>query len=525
MKNIDTDVLVIGGGSAATRAAIEAAKAGVKTLLVDKGVVSESGSSPRALVGFSAKVTDEDSDELYLQDWIKASGGICDQNLVMEVIRQGPNMARELEAIGIKWISNPDNSWFIAQRAGHSIKRTLQAKGVGHEHSNVITMLRAEAEKQCVNFCEGVMITRLLKKDDRVVGAYGINNKGEHIVFRAKAVVLAAGGANRMYPCLADGIELYKYRTTGDSFNLAFHAGAPIVDMEFTQFRDSPPAGPIYNAHYLNSLGERYMERYDPVALEKAPRAMMVRALYNEVLEGRGPIVWKVEENQVARSRAPMGHKYATGQIVEIVLQYQRLMGGARIDTNATTAVPGLFAAGESAGGLQGGDRMQGHGFPETQVFGGIAGRSAAALAKDSSLISPDQTQIEKEQNRLAHIGGDQDPAEFIRTVQNIMWEQASVVTNKGMLQQAIDKLQKLRKETSLRLSNTDIFAALEAANLVLAAEMVAQSKLAREETRSAHSRNDFPLADDNWIKHVCITNKAGDIEISTIPVNTQYKQ
>jgi fumarate reductase (CoM/CoB) subunit A len=272
METINTDVLVIGGGGAAVRAAIEAAGAGVKVDLVDKGEVGKSGSSPRALVGFAANFGKDDSDKLFFQDWLKASGNICDQNLVWGAVTRSREAVEELEAMGVKFMRNPDGSLFLSRRAGHSVARGLMTQSEGPEHANIVKALRAEAEKRGVHLREGIMITRLFKKNGRVIGAAGVNRKGELSVFSAGAVVLAAGGANRLYPNVADGIEDPMYRTTGDAFSLAFYAGAPLIDMEFAQFRDSPPAGAIYGAKYLNALGERFMEKYDPVALEKAPR-------------------------------------------------------------------------------------------------------------------------------------------------------------------------------------------------------------------------------------------------------------
>lgn len=524
METIATDVLVIGGGSAATRAAIEAAGAGVRVDLVDKGKVGESGSSPRALVGFAANFGKDDSDELFFQDWLRASGNICDQNLVWEAVTRSRQMIEDLQEMGVKFMKNPDGSLFLSKRAGHSVARGLMTQSDGPQHANIVKILRLEAEKRGVNFHEGILVTRLFKQRGRVIGASGVNHNGDLSVFNARAVVLAAGGANRLYENVADGITEPQYRTTGDAFSLAFYAGAPLIDMEFTQFRDSPPAGPLYGAKYLNALGERFMEKYDPKVLEKAPRYVVAAAVYRETMAGRGPIVWKVGEGQIQESRVPVGHEYSSQKSGEIVLQFQRLMGGARIDVKAATSVSGLFAAGESAGGVHGGDRMQSTGFLETQFYGATAGRSAAALARDTGRIDIGPSLLKKEQTRLASHGGKLDPVEFTRTVQKTMWEQVGVVRDRVNLQKAVAKLEQLRKESALRLSGADRFASLEAVNLALTAEMVARAALAREETRSAQIRSDFPRASDNWVKHVCISQHADDIKISTLPVVTRSR-
>lgn len=521
MEELETDVLVIGGGSAATRAALEAAGAGVKVLLVDKGVVGSSGSSPHALVGFSVPLLDEeDTPELFIEDWVSAGGGICDRDLVAQCAEHGRAIAEDLERRGVEFITNADGSWFISKRAGHSKRRTLMAKGLGNGvHANVILPLRTALDEAGVTLLERTMITRLLLRDSRVVGAYAVRPDGEHLVIRARAVVLASGGVNRLYSILCEEVVEHHCRTTGDSYALAFHAGASLVDMEFTQFRDSPPAGPIYGAHYLNAKGERIMEKYDPENMECAPRYMMARAVYTENFEGRGPVVWHVEEGQIARSRAPVG-TYVAGQVVPITLMFQRLMGGAHIDVTAATSVDGLFAAGEASGGVLGGDRMQGCGFLETQTFGRIAGRSAAAYARAHDLLSVDPDALAAERERLATGGGNAKPAELVEQIQTIMWSQAGVVSNREELSSAIARLRSIGEVARKDIDLSDLAAAEEVRNLALTGEMVATAKLARKETRSGHGRTDFPDTDSDWVKHVRLSRSGEDaIAVDTVPV------
>lgn len=522
-QDLVTDVLVIGGGSAATRAALEAAEAGATVLLVDKGEVGQSGSSPHALVGFSVPLLDEaDSAELFIEDWAGASGGICDRDLVAQCARLGRSLAEDMERKGVKFITNQDGSWFISKRAGHSVRRTLMAEGLGNGvHANVILPMRGALAEAGVTLCENTLITRLLLSDGQAAGAHAIGADGEPFVIRAKAVVLASGGVNRLYSILCEEVVEHHSRTTGDSYALAFHAGVPLIDMEFAQFRDSPPAGPIFGAEYRNALGERIMEKYDPENLECAPRYMMARAVYTENFEGRGPVVWEVEEGQIARSRAPVG-TYKAGEIVPITLMFQRLMGGARIDTNAATQVPGLYAAGEASGGIHGGDRMQGCGFLETQTFGTLAGKSAAAYAAQNDLPALDESAVAAERSRLAAGGGSADPAELFERVQTIMWSQAGVVSNREQLLDAIAKLQEIRRIADEEMDISDIVAAEELRNLALTGQIVATAKLAREETRSGHGRTDFPEADESWIKHVRLARaNDGSIGVDTIPVQT----
>ncbi len=520
-QDVSTDILVIGGGSAATRAALEAVGTGARVMLVDKGEVGQSGSSPHALVGFSVPLLDDaDSPELFIEDWANAGGGICDRDLVAQCAEHGRGIAEDMERRGVAFIRNADGSWFLSKRAGHSVRRTLMAQGHGKGvHANVILPMRQALLDDGVELREYVMVTRLLLDGDRVAGAHAVDAQGNAFVIRAKSIVLAAGGVNRLYSILCDEVVEHHARTTGDSYALAFHAGAPLIDMEFAQFRDSPPAGPIFGAHYMNALGERIMEKYDPENLECAPRYMMARAVYTENFEGRGPVVWHVEEGQIARSRAPVG-TYEAGQVVPITLMFQRLMGGARIDVNAATPVAGLYAAGEASGGVHGGDRMQGCGFLETQTFGGIAGRSAAAFATAHDFAVIDSSAVAAERERLAAPGGDVDPMEMVGTIQAIMWRQAGVVSNRGQLEDAIEKLQAIRAEAASNIKTSDLFAAEDVRNLALAAQLVATAKLAREETRSGHGRTDFPASDPAWVKHVRLQrDEKGDVAVDCVPV------
>ncbi len=381
----------------------------------------------------------------------------------------------------------------------------------------------AEAEKRGVHIHENIMITKLLKKDGRVIGAMGISPNKESVVFSAKAVVLAAGGANRLFPNAAHEISDEKYRTMGDAFYLAFDAGALLIDMEFAQFREGPPGASRFGGIYVNALGERFMEKYDPQALEKAPRHKVVEAVYREMK--KGPVIWKVDgirETELADlelAKRSAGHKE-----IELTIELQRLMGGARINEKAETPIPGLFAAGESAGGVHGGGRMQGNAFLETQIFGMNAGASAASFALNNQLKNLDSSPIQEEEARIKKISGNTEPVMVVKAIQQTMWDDAGIVRDEKGLRNACSKLAQLKKDMAAKLSGRNIFSTLEANNLLLTAEMMSQAALAREETRGSHIRNDFPKSDDKWLKHICITNKGGEIAISTLPIVTRSK-
>lgn len=528
VENIISDVLVIGAGAAAARAAVEAAASGLRVDLVDKGKIGESGTSAPVLSGIATTFNkEEDSPESFFEDWMRSACSISDRNLVWEAITQSQNAVEGLEAIGMEFLGNPDGSRLFYRGAGHKAARGLSAKLFGPKGPNVITVLRAEAERRGVHLHEGIMVTKLLQKDSQVIGAIGISTKGKYSVFNAKAVILAAGGANWLYPNVSASMSDPKYRTTGDAFCLAFAAGAPVVDLEFSQFRESPPGASRFGGRYLNALGERFMEKYAPQVLEKAPRGKVVEAVYREMMAGRGPLVWEVEGiKEAAEAGWTIAQQYGQHRRMELGIDFQRVLGGAQINEKAETPVAGLFAAGESSGGVLGAGRMQGCGFLETQVFGTNAGRNAAVLAQNTERKEIDQAQVKEEEGRMAGIGGNVDPAEVTRTVRKTMWEQVGVIRDGVGLRGALAKFEQLKKETVPRLSGDDIFAALEAKNLLLTAEMATRAALAREETRGIHIRNDYPAPnDENWLKHICITCRRGEIAISTVPVVTTARK
>lgn len=519
-KTVITDVLVIGAGAAAARAAVEAAASGAQVDLVDKGKFGESGSSPACLHGLAATFNKEDSPDLFFDDWIRSGGYINDQNLVWEAITQSQKAVEGLEAMGMEFLKSPDGSRLLYRGAGHTVARGLTIK-----FPSVVAILRREAEKRGVRIHEGVMITKLLKKNNQVIGAVGISKNGDFSFFGAKAVILAAGGANRLYPNIAPYIVDPKYRTTGDGFGLAIAAGAPLIDMEFTQFRDSPPGAARFGGKYLNVLGERFMEKYDPQALEKAPRSRVVEAICREIMAGRGPIMWKVEGIKEEEVDLPFAKEYVHQQQVEITIDFQRVLGGARINERAETPVMGLFAAGESSGGVHGGDRMQGNAFLETQVFGANAGRNAAALALHMERKNIRTAEVDEEEAGIARIRGNIDPLEITHIVQKTMWEQVGVIRDRVSLSDAIAKFEQMGEEMVPRLSGDDLFAALETTHLILTAEIVAKAALTREETRRTQIRTDYPTTEnDSWLKHVCINSRGKEIIVSTMPIVNRPK-
>ena len=346
-----------------------------------------------------------------------------------------------------------------------------------------MTLLGNKMKRRGGTILEEIFITKLLKSGDAVNGAVGITSRGDVTVFRAKAVVLACGGANRIFPCTPGWIRDETYRTTGDAFALAFHAGATLVDLEFPNFRESPPGATRGGGKYFNARGERFMERYDPVALEKAPRQLTVSAVYTELKEGRGPVYWHVDKELLERDPS-MSQRFGGRKRSSSGSSFQRLLGGVRINERAETGLPHLYSAGESSGGVHGADRMQGTSFLETQIFGARAGYHAATLALRTDDADIDMRQVEEETARIKGIKGNIRPSHITREIQKLMWEDVGIIRSADSLLKASAILSRLKKEQIPRLSGKNIFSAVECMNMLITAEMIIHAALKRREPR-----------------------------------------
>ena len=299
IQTTDCDVLIIGGGLAACMAALEASKRNMDVVLVDKGRLGRSGSSPtsggvpQAAFGHADP---RDSKEMHFKDTIVGGDFIPNQKIVRAIVNEVTDRVIELEEMGLHFKKTPDGKQFYQEkRLGSSYARSCPPVGgsVG-----MLGSLRKEVFNREVQVRQWTMITKLLRQNGRVTGAFGINvQTGAYQAYRARAVVLAAGSAI--------GIQKYtsaNFLTTGDAYVAAFDIGAPLANLEFLEFTLIPaPGGQAISmaglspftskgGRFFNSLGERFLERYDPERLEGTTRAILVGATYKEMLEGRGPV-------------------------------------------------------------------------------------------------------------------------------------------------------------------------------------------------------------------------------------------
>ncbi len=521
-ETIECDVLVLGGGVAAARAAVEAAGMGVSVALVDKGTFEASGSSPLCLHGLATTVAEDDSPQILFQDLVEDGYHISDENIAWEAAQGAEENLYQLERLGFIFRKKGDK-YHLGRGVGHSAHRSAN---YDHNacHMNPVAMLGKEAWRRGVKLYDHICITRLLKKRERVVGAVGFSPQRKCYYFSSKTVVLAAGGANYLYINTCERINKRVFRTTGDAFCLAFFAGVTLIDLEFVNFRegDDHRLGRM-GAKLANSLGEPIMERYAPDKLEEAPRGKLVEAIQGENQAGRGPVGWLLPEVVKEEDREPVErYRSKYGRLVPVYIDFQRLLGGVRINHDAETNVQGLFAAGESTGGFNGADRMQGAAFLEATFFGAKAGAKAAHFAQEASHSRIANESLEEELARIDRFNGEIQPESVIEEIRQTMWEKIGIFREESSLKQGLDKIQSLRAEKIPGMSGDDLFSCLEAENLSLTAEMVARAALMRQESRGSHLRKDFPKQDDTlWRNHIAVCNHDGNMILESLPVMT----
>lgn len=536
-KIIKSEVLIIGSGGAGCRAAIEVSNEGKEPLIVSKGLSFRSGCTGMAEGGYNAvlKLVDpEDSFEAHYKDTIKGGSYLNDPDLVNILTRESPERLHDLEEYGA--LFDRQESGELNQRpfGAQTYRRTcFQGDRTGHE---IMTALKEEIVKREIKTMDEVMVTSLILNDrdalmPKVIGAIGVDLKtSETIYFQSKAVILATGGAGQLFPVTSNTTQ-----KNGDGFALAYRAGADLLDMEEIQFHPTGMVQPdskkgvlvteavrAEGGRLINSEGERFMSNYDD-RMELASRDVVARAIYNEIQEGRGS-----EHGGVYLTVTHLDPDYIDEKLETMVIQFEDAgvdiktepmevaptahhhMGGVRIDEDGRTTIENLFACGEVCGGVHGGNRLGGNALADTQVFGRRAGFTAA-LACDISDYEFNLPDIEEEENRIKSMikEGSIKPQDMKKEIQQLMWDNVSIVRNEFKLRHALKRLMKMQEELKdldvkdTKQYNESLITALEVTNMIDICILIVKSAMLRRESRGAHYREDFPESDDTWKKSI----------------------
>jgi succinate dehydrogenase / fumarate reductase flavoprotein subunit len=550
----DYDVLVIGAGGAGLRAAIEASAAGAKVGVICKSLLGKAHTvmAEGGVAAALAHVDPKDSWKVHFRDTMLGGKLLNHWRMAQLHAQEAPERVRELERWGAVFDRTKDGRILQRNFGGHSAPRLAH---VGDRTGlEMIRTLQDEGVHQGFDVFMECTVTKLLKHDDRVTGCFAYRREnGRFQVFRANAIVLATGGIGKAYKVTSNSWEY-----TGDGHALAYEAGAELIDMEFFQFH---PTGMVWPPGVMgllvteavrgeggllrNSKGERFMERYDPKRMELSTRDMVARAIYTEVKEGRGSPhggafldISHKPADYVKKKLPSMYHQFMDLADVDITKTPMEVgptahytMGGVRVDpdTGAST-VPGLYAAGETSGGMHGANRLGGNSLSDLLVFGRRAGLGAAEYAKTSGAHPAlDDRQIRAAERELIEPferTGGPSPYDVHLKLQDCMQSQVGIFRVEEDLAAAIRDIATLRVEadrvrvTGSREFNPGWHLARDLQSMLICSEAVARSAQIRKESRGAHSRLDHPNVDPEQGRRNTVVRRDGDsMHVSQSPL------
>jgi len=522
------DILIVGAGLAGMRAAV-AADTGLDVAIISK-VHPVRSHSVAAQGGINAALGTDDSWERHAYDTAKGGLWLGDQDAIEAMCREAPDDIRELERMGV--IFSRDAEGRIAQRpfGGAGFPRTCYAADrTGHA---LLHAMYEQLLKRQVRVYEEWYVTALIVEDGvcRGVIAWDMLNGGLRAI-GAKAVIVATGGCSRIYLTSTNAVI-----NTGDGMSMAYRAGAPLMDMEFIQFHPTTlkDTGILITegargegGYLLNTLGERFMQHYAPEQMELATRSTVSLAIGTEISEGRGVdgcVLLDLRHlgRELIAERLPqirqLAVDFAGVDPVESPIPVRPgahyVMGGIHTTMWGETAVPGLYAAGECACvSIHGANRLGGNSLLETIVFGRRAGLHASAYAQSTPAPSGDAGFLQREQERMTRLLTNQGPerpwqvrealGRALALHLGLVRTREKMVETQSLVQTLKIRAELVRLEDTSRTFNTDLISALELGSLVELAETVVAGALAREESRGAHYRSDFPIRDDaHWLTH-----------------------
>jgi succinate dehydrogenase flavoprotein subunit len=557
------DAVIVGAGGAGLMAALNLGSE-AKVAVISKlyPVRSHTGAAQGG-IGAALGNLEEDHWEWHMFDTVKGSDYLADQDATEILCREAVETVYDLEHWGLPFSRTPDGK--IAQRrfGGHTrdygkaaVQRSCYAADrTGHM---ILQTCYQQCIKNDVHFYNEFHLLDLLIENGRCAGAVALClATGEIRTFHSKAVLLATGGCGRIYRVTSNALAL-----TGDGMAVTLRRGVPLEDMEFFQFH---PTG-IYKMGILlseaargeggvlrNNSGERFMERYTPTLLDLAPRDIVARAMYREIQEGHG-INGK---NYLHLDLTHLGRDVLDKKLPDItdfVRTYMGLeperdlipvqptahyaMGGIPTDNDGrvvidekNTPVPGLYAAGECACvSVHGANRLGTNSLVDILVFGRRSGRHAAAFIRENDwvpLSSQPDARAREMVGQMLNAAGHERAADIRDTLQDEMMTKAGVFREAKGLEAMRGKIGELRErfrhvkiEDRSQKYNTELLEMIELDGMIDVADVLVEGALARQESRGAHSREDFPKRDDaNWLKHTLAYQTERGIELKFKPV------
>jgi succinate dehydrogenase / fumarate reductase flavoprotein subunit len=562
---IEHDVFIVGGGLAGCRAALEIKriKPHINVGLVAKThpIRSHSVAAQGGIASSLKNVDPEDSWEAHAFDTVKGSDYLADQDAVEYLTKEAPEVIIDLEHLGVLFSRLEDGK--IAQRAfgGHSHKRTCYAADkTGHA---ILHELVNNLRRHQVKIYDEWYVMQLILEENEAKGVVMFHiGTGKLEVVRAKVVMFATGGYGRVFNTTSND-----FASTGDGLAMCAAAGLPLEDMEFVQFHPTGlyPVGVLISeavrgegAYLRNSEGTRFMEKYAPKQMELAPRDITSRAITLEIRAGRGihvdgssggPFVHldlRHMGKEKIMSRVPFcweeAHRLvgvdAVNEPMPVRPTVHYCMGGIPVNTdgqvkvNADTLVDGFFSAGECACvSVHGANRLGSNSLLECVVYGRRTGKAIANYVSSREMpVIDEEKYLKANQQRLDELleqKGTMRVNQLRQEFQDCMTEHCGVFRTEEVMQEGIDKIRELKPQyDQIYLDdpdtswNTDLIEALELKNIMIVGELILTSALQRQESRGAHSREDYPQRDDlNFLQHTLAYYSREEVKIDYMPV------
>lgn len=499
-----TDFLIVGAGIAGLRAAIGLAAVG-RVLVITKEQLGESNTQ-YAQGGIAVAMSGEEDVHLHLEDTVNAGDGLVNREAARILVEEGPQRIEELLQWGTGF-DRENGELMLTREGAHSRHRILHANGDATGAEIGRSLLAHARVLKYVTLAEWTMCVDLIIDGDEFVGLTVLDGEGQMHAIRARGILLASGGAGQAYSDTTNPAV-----ATGDGIAMAYRAGAEIEDMEFYQFHPTALSLPGVSrfllsealrgegAYLRNANGERFMERYHPLQ-ELAPRDVVARAITREGIGPNGELPVYLDMRHVEGVNLHQRFPGISGFLAQHGLDLSRdlipvrpaahyLMGGVKTDVDGHTSLKRLYAAGEVAcTGVHGANRLASNSLLEGLVFGA---RSAEAMRDELPSQPVDIAES-------SGISGSTNSAALLRQLQQVMWRRAGLLRDAAGLEEATELLRQVR----IQLPQATDRSSLELRNLHAIAVLTVRSALAREESRGAHFRNDFPKRDDaHFQKH-----------------------